>query len=168
MDSQITDCAAVEAVQQISKNSPEMKIAMLTRSDSEEDLFNAMEAGARGYMAKNMPLSDLLSSIKQVAGGRIIISPHFSGKFLEEFASLRRERRAGSAESSAALSPREIQIVRLVAEGATNKEIARDLFIAENTVKVHLKKILGKLGLRNRQQLAAYAVERGLAARSNR
>jgi DNA-binding NarL/FixJ family response regulator len=159
LDNNIWDYDSGEAVREIKAGSPEVRIAMLTDCKKEEELFAAIESGASGYLLKDTKLAELVKSIELIGNGEVVVSPPLSEKLAEKFASLRKT----EAESSpAGLTTREIEIVKLLAQGATNKDIANRLFIAQNTVKVHLKNILEKLHLRNRQQLVAYAVQEGL------
>jgi len=156
MDSNISDCGSKEATEQINKSSPGVKVAMLTDSEDEEDLFSAIEAGATGYLLKDMKVGDLVKSIDLIGKGEIVVSLPLVGKLV------RKVTLKTKAEVKDGLSEREIEILKLLVGGNTNKEIAETLFITENTVKVHMKNILGKLQLRNRQQAAAYAVKQGL------
>ncbi len=162
MDIDMPDRDSIEALQFINESLPSTKVAMLTDSEDEEKLFSAIKAGARGYLLKNIGVNVLVKSIDLVAEGEVIVSPPLAGKLLNEFATMKEEKEARGAENETDLSMREIEILRLVAGGATNKEIAQNLIIAQNTVKVHMKNILEKLQLRNKQQAAAYAVKKGL------
>ena len=156
MDTNISDCGSKEATEQINKSSPGVKVAMLTDSEDEEDLFSAIEAGATGYLLKDMKVGDLVKSIYLIGKGEIVVSLPLVGKLV------RKVTLKTKAEVKDGLSEREVEILKLLVGGNTNKEIAETLFITENTVKVHMKNILGKLQLRNRQQAAAYAVKQGL------
>ena len=157
MDSNISDCGSKEATQQINESSPGVKVAMLTDSKDEEELFSAIESGATGYLLKDMKIGDLVESIDLIGKGEVVVSPPLAGKLVRKVTLKTKE-----AEVKDGLSQRETEILKLLAKGATNKEIAETLFITENTAKVHLKHILEKLQLRNRQQAAAYAVKQGL------
>ncbi|MFO8143905.1 MAG: response regulator transcription factor [Dehalococcoidales bacterium] len=150
------DCK--ELVEQIIDRAPQTKIAMLTSSRSEEGLYNAMEAGASGYLLKDMKLEDLLNSISLLADGEVVVSKPLAHKLVEKFGDLRNS----SPYNAEGISEREIEILKLLGKGATNSELAETLFITENTAKVHVKNILEKLQLKNRQQAAAYAVQHGL------
>jgi DNA-binding NarL/FixJ family response regulator len=161
MDTYMPDCNGIETAQKITRSLPDVKVAMLTDSEEEEDLFSALKAGAKGYLLKNIGVDSLVESIDLIARGQIVVSPPLARKSLIELASMRDKREAREAGSEAELSEREAEILKLVAKGATNKEIAERLIIAENTVKVHVKNILAKLQLRNKQQAAAYAVQQG-------
>jgi len=162
IDNNISECDSNEAVREIKEKSSEVRVAMLTDCENEEELFSAIESGATGYLLKDTKVGELVKSIELIGNGEIVLSPPLSEKLVGKFVSMRKK----EAESNpAGLTEREIEIVRLLAKGATNKELAEKLFIAQNTVKVHLKNILEKLQLRNRQQLVAYAVQEGLVTK---
>jgi DNA-binding NarL/FixJ family response regulator len=149
---------STELVSQIIGIHPDIKVAIITASGDKEDLYEAIEVGVTGYLTKSMKLKDLLKSIDLIAEGQVVISPELSSTFVDKFSQLRSAE--GGIESE--LSERELDVLRLVAIGATNKEIAAKMYITENTAKVHVKNILAKLELKNRQQAAAYAVQQGL------
>lgn len=163
MDTELAYSDVIEVIPQVSDSYPEVKVAMLTDSLDEAKLFSCVEAGASGYLVKNLSVDDLVESIDLIAKGRVVISPLLSNKFLGKFAELRGKEKSDEGGEGSDLSEREREILGLVADGYTNKEIAQKLFITENTAKVHVKNILQKLELRNRQQAAAYAAEHGLA-----
>jgi len=156
--SNISQCSSTEAARQITQSVPGVKVAMLTDSESEQELLSAVESGATGYLLKDMNVDDLVKSIDLIGKGEIVLYSRLAEKLVGKFTSLRRR----EVEGQASLTEREVEIARLLAAGASNKEIAEALFISENTCKVHVKNILEKLGLRNRQQIAAYAVQEGL------
>ena len=151
----------VEATRRILEERPEQAICILTVSEQETDLYAAIRAGARGYQVKTVGLEDLCQTIRVLAEGGSVVTPHLAARLLEEFAKLVQNVREGPSEAEK-LTPREREVLELVARGASNKEIAAKLVIAETTVKVHLRNILDKLQLRNRQQAAAFAVQEGL------
>jgi DNA-binding NarL/FixJ family response regulator len=151
----------VEATRTILEERPEQAICMLTVSEQESDLFAAVRAGARGYLVKTVDLDDLCAGLAVLAEGGSVVTPHLAARLLDEFAKLAQNMREGPSEVEK-LTSREREVLELVARGASNKEIANELVIAENTVKVHLRNILDKLHLRNRQQAAAFAVQEGL------
>lgn len=156
--SNISQCSGNEAARQITQSVPGVKVALLTDSESEQELLSAVESGATGYLLKDMNVDDLVKSIDLIGKGEIVLYSRLAEKLVGKFTSLRRR----EVEGQASLTEREVEIARLLAAGASNKEIAEALFISENTCKVHVKNILEKLGLRNRQQIAAYAVQEGL------
>ncbi len=158
IDTNISNYDSGEAARQINKSSPKVKVALLTDSENEQELFSAIETGVTGYLLKDMKIGDLVKSIELIGKGEVVVSPPLGEKLVGKFASMKEK----EAEAQAGLTDREIEIIKLMTKGATNKEIAETLFITENTTKVHVKNILEKLQLRNRQQLVAYAVQSGL------
>lgn len=151
----------IEATRQILEERPDQAICMLTVSEQASDLFKTIRAGARGYLVKTVQLEELCSGLHVLADGGSVVSPHLAAQLLEEFAKLAQGIREGPSEAEK-LTGREREVLEQIARGASNKEIAQRLVIAENTVKVHLRNILDKLHLRNRQQAAAFAVQEGL------
>jgi len=163
MDLNMPRCSGLEATQALQAKMPQVNILVLTVSDNEADLFAAMRFGATGYILKNTEPEELVQAIFHVVQGGAIISPLMASKLLTEFKGLETRAEMESAqEASANLSPREVEVLQLVSQGATNKEIADSLFISENTAKTHLRNIMEKLHLANRSQAAAYAVKKGL------
>ena len=163
MDLNMPQCSGLEATQALQTKMPQVNILVLTVSDNEADLFAAIKFGATGYILKNTEPEELVQAIYHIAQGGVILSPIMASKLLAEFKDLEtgaEKKPAQEAESN--LSPREDEVLHLVSQGATNKEIADSLFISENTVKTHLRNIMDKLHLANRSQAAAYAVKRGL------
>ncbi len=164
IDADISDLKSAESLKTIVRVSPETRIVIFTENREKSQFLNALQIGVRGYLSKNVPIDELISSLSLIARGEIVISPAFSRQFL--FSVFQNQFDPVRLAERPSLSGREIEVLRLVTGGATNREIADQLFIAENTVKVHLKKMLEKLQLRNRQQLAAYAVRQGLCTAS--
>ncbi len=162
MDISMANMGGVEAAQHIHQEVPHVPIAMLTVSDQDEDLFAAIRAGARGYLLKTVSIEDLHEAIHTLYEGGTTITPHLARRLLDEFNRLTAGRRSGGEEEVAKLTAREREVLELVAMGQSNQEIADKLVVAVNTVKVHLRNTLEKLELRNRQQLAAFAVSHGL------
>jgi len=158
IDSNILDCGSNEATREIKKSSPQVRVAVLTDSENERELFSAIESGATGYLQKDTKVEDLVKSIDLIGKGEVVVSPPLAEKLVGKFASMRQK----EAEEPTGLTDREVEIVKLLPKGLTNKEMAETLFVTENTVKVHMKNILGKLHMRNKQQAAAYAVQQGL------
>lgn len=147
-----------EALAQIVAVHPELAVLMLTVSEDGEDLAECMRLGARGYLLKNINAEFLLSSIRRAVTGDSVLSPEMTAKLV---ARLRDPRPAASRPDVDSLTPRERETLRHLARGASNKEIARSLDLAESTVKVHVQNILRKLSLHSRVQAAVYAVENG-------
>lgn len=160
MDIKMPGHSGIEATRRIKAEMPETRIVMLTASDDDEDVFEAIKSGASGYVLKNIRSEEFLDLLYGVEIGQPAISPLVAGKIIDEFA------RQASGNSSRAsqdeLTEREIEVLRLVADGAQNREIGQNLSITENTVKYHLRNIMAKLHLKNRAQMAAYAVSKGL------
>ncbi|MFC1978098.1 response regulator [Chloroflexota bacterium] len=163
MDLNMPRCSGLDAIQALQAEMPQINILVLTVSEMETDLFAAVKFGATGYLLKKAEPEELISAILHIAQGEVIVSPLMATKLLTEFKDLTAGAERESVEKADAdLSPREGEVLQLVAQGATNKEIADSLFISENTVKTHLKNIMEKLHLANRSQAAAYAIKRGL------
>lgn len=163
MDLNMPQCSGLEATQALQAKALQAKILVLTVSDNEADLFAAIKFGATGYILKNTEPEELVQAIYHIAQGGVIISPVMATKLLAEFRDASTGARTESTNNEKDnMSPREDEVLQLVAQGATNKEIADSLFISENTVKTHLRNIMDKLHLANRSQAAAYAVKRGL------
>jgi two-component system nitrate/nitrite response regulator NarL len=149
----------LEAIQLLREESPLSQIIMLTVSENAVDLVEALRVGARGYLLKNIDTEFLLDSIRSAANGEFVMSPQMTGKLAD---SLRHPAKPTAAADPDCLTPRETEIIMLLARGASNKEIARNLNLAESTVKIHVQSILRKLKLSSRVQAAVYAVEHGL------
>ncbi|KPK24571.1 MAG: hypothetical protein AMJ70_01555 [Dehalococcoidia bacterium SG8_51_3] len=165
MDLNMPQCSGLEATQALQAKALQAKILVLTVSDNEADLFAAIKFGATGYILKNTEPEELVQAIYHIAQGGVIISPVMATKLLAEFRDASTGARTESTNNEKDnMSPREDEVLQLVAQGATNKEIADSLFISENTVKTHLRNIMDKLHLANRSQAAAYAVKRGLVS----
>ncbi len=161
MDINMPKCSGLEAVKSIKEEMPHVHIIMLTVSDSDHDLFTAIKNGADGYLLKNLEPEQLFKVLEGIRHGESPISGSVAAKILNEF---RQQSKPPSpvALPKNELTPREIEVLDLIVEGKTNKEIATDLSIAEDTVKIHLRNILEKLHLQNRIQAAVYAVRQGL------
>ncbi|ACZ37682.1 response regulator [Sphaerobacter thermophilus] len=160
MDIDLPGIDGIEATRRIKRQLPEVRVVMLTVYDDHERLFQSIKAGAQGYLIKNIRSAELLDQLRGLARGEAAISRRMAARILEEFARL--ERQAEILEPDGGLSPREVEVLELVALRLSNKEIAARLSISEHTVKNHLKNILAKLQLSSRRQAAAYAVAHGL------
>lgn len=157
MDVHMPSMDGIQAARLITAERPQSRVVMLTVSDKDEDLFEAIKAGAMGYLLKNLEPEELFDYLVGIARGEAPISRGMAAKILAEFAAqASRARETAPAELAGALTPREREVLGLVASGATNREIAVKLTLTENTVKNHLRNILGKLHLENRVQAAAY------------
>ncbi len=160
MDIRMPKMTGLDATRIIRREVPEAKIVILTVSDDDDDLFEAIKSGAIGYLLKNLKARALFDRVRGAFRGEAALSPLLATRVMEEFARQRRKEAAGP--ESPGLTDREKTVLQLVIGGSSNKEIAARLDIAESTVKRHLHNILEKLHLENRVQAAAYAVRKGL------
>ena len=150
----------------INKEVPATKVIMLTVSDEEEDLYEAIKAGASGYLLKEISPEDVADAIVAVSQGQSLITPSMASKLLTEFQKLSTRKEETSEVPTP--TPRELEVLKLVAKGMSNREIGEELFISENTVKNHIRNILEKLHLHSRMEAVIYAVrERLLDIRSD-
>jgi len=161
MDFGLPDGTGLDATQAILAERPGTNIVFLTVHEQDDRLFAAIRCGAKGYLLKNVPVSKLLDYLQGVQRGEAAISPTMTSHILEEFARLDPSRDPGPAEL-AELTTREVEVLRELATGASNLEIAGRLCISENTVKNHVGSILTKLNLRNRREAASLARRHGL------
>lgn len=161
MDIHMPECDGLEAVRIIKREMPHVHVIMLTVSDDDSDLFVAIKNGAEGYLLKNLEPYQLFEMLEGVRQGEAPISGTLAAKILQEFRQSNHNM-APKPEARDTLTPREIEVLEQVVEGATNKEIGEALSVTENTVKIHLRNILEKLHLQNRIQAAVYAVREGL------
>ncbi|HVM03226.1 MAG TPA: response regulator transcription factor [Acidimicrobiales bacterium] len=162
MDVRMPKVNGIEAAAAIRADLPSTKILMLTVSDEEEDLYEAIKAGANGYLLKEISVDEVAESIRAVVQGQSLISPSMASKLLSEFNALVRRAEDRQQFPAPALTNREIEVLRLVAKGMSNREIAEELYISENTVKNHVRNILEKLHLHNRMEAVIYAVKERL------
>ena len=153
--------SGLEVVDEIISASPNSKVILLTASESEEDLLIGVKAGARGYVTKDTPMDDLISAIDAVDAGGAALSPTMAGKLLDVTNQLLRHEEL-LASRKPTLTGREIEVLGLVAQGNTSRQIGEILFISENTVKNHIRNILDKLGLHSRNEAVLYAVREDL------
>ena len=161
MDIDMPVCSGLDAVKMIKSEMPQVHIVMLTVSDDNQDLFTAIKNGAGGYLLKNLEPKDLYQMLRGILHGDAPLTGIIAAKILQELRSPQpsRETEMGGGDE---LTGRETEVLRLIAQGMSNKEIASKLSITENTVKVHVRTTLEKLHLRNRVQAAVYAVREGL------
>ena len=162
MDVKMPRRSGIEACAAIKAAVPSARIVMLTMSDDEGDLYEAIRAGASGYLLKDLPIDEVASSIRAVHGGQSLISPPLASKLLTEFAAMAKRGESPQAVPSPRLTAREMEVLRQVARGMNNRDIARELFISENTVKNHVRNILEKLQLHSRMEAVVYAVREKL------
>src|SRR4029079_3225615 len=150
----------VEACRAIKEAVPAAKIIMLTVSDEEADLYESVKNGASGYLLKDSSIEEVAQAIRVVNEGQSLISPSMAVKLIDEFKQMSKpEREQGPALR---LTERELEVLRMVAKGLNNREVAKELFISENTVKNHVRNILDKLQLHSRMEACMYAVKEKL------
>ncbi|MFQ5854334.1 MAG: response regulator [Anaerolineae bacterium] len=169
MDIKMPRCDGLEATRLIKTEMPDTRIVMLTVSADDRDLFEAIKSGASGYLLKSLDADRFFELLSGVAQGEAPISRDLATKILEEFAQQAQRAEAAQEveEDTDSLTPRQIEVLQLVVQGLTYKEIAASLFITERTVKYHMREILQKLHLRNRAEVIAYAVRTGLVTDEN-
>ena len=158
MDVRMPKRSGIEATRQIRDTLPHAKILMLTISDDEADLYEAIKAGAAGYLLKEIPIEEVAEAIRSVWAGQSRISPSMASKLLNEFAAMSKAADERPAMPTPKLTDREMEVLKLVAKGMNNRDIAKELFISENTVKNHIRNILEKLHLHSRMEAVVYAV----------
>lgn len=163
MDVGMSPCNGLEATRVIKTELPDVKVIIVTVSEDDQDLFEAVKSGAEGYLLKGMSEEELSSTLEKISAGEPALSPVLAAKILDEFARMAREGTGKPSGPEDEVTDREREVLRLVADGATNREIGSQLFISENTVSFHMKNILAKLHLKNRAQAAAFAIRAGLA-----
>jgi len=157
MDLTMPGMGGLEATRLIKAELPEIRVVILTVSEADEDLFESIRSGAHGYLVKSTSSTEFFDLLEALERGEAPLSRGLAGKIVRYLAS------GGAAGDEAALTPREDEVLRLVAEGGTNHDIAEALEISEATVKFHMSNILGKLHLENRAQVVAFAHRHGLA-----
>ncbi len=165
MDIRMPKTSGIEAARAMKEAAPSARIVMLTISDEEEDLFEAIRSGASGYLLKDIPLDEVADAVRAVYGGQSLINPSMAGKLLTEFATLgRRDQEEERPQQVPApkLTDREMEVLKLVARGMNNRDIAKELFISENTVKNHVRNILEKLQIHSRMEAVMIAVREKL------
>jgi DNA-binding NarL/FixJ family response regulator len=162
MDVRMPKRGGIDACTSIKDAVPSTKIIMLTISDEEADLYDAIKAGAMGYLLKEISIEEVASAIRAVHGGQSLISPSMASKLLNEFASMIKRSDERQQVPTPRLTDREMEVLRLVAKGMNNRDIAKQLFISENTVKNHIRNILEKLQLHSRMEAVVYAVREKL------
>ena len=160
MDVRMPKRSGIEACLAIKQVAPTARIIMLTVSDEEADLYEAVKNGASGYLLKDSSIDEVAQAVRVVADGQSLISPSMAIKLLDEFKQMSRADR--HQVPTPRLTERELEVLKLVAQGLNNREIAKRLFISENTVKNHVRNILEKLQLHSRMEAVMYAVREKL------
>jgi len=145
---------------------PQTQVLMLTVSEDAEDLMDTLKSGARGYLLKNIDADYLVDAIRRAARGEAVMSPQMTSKLVRGLQAGGAEVVLPQAAVKDKVSPREREVLALLARGASNKEMARELQLAESTIKIHVQNILRKLNLTSRVQAAVYAVEHGIVEKS--
>ena len=158
MDLVMPQMDGLEALRRVRSVSPSTRVVVLTSYAADEKVLTAIRAGAAGYLLKDVRPPELLEAIRRAAVGEAWLHPAAAARLMREFA----ERGAQEDEDAARLTPRELEVLRLIAQGQSNKAIAADLVVSEKTVKTHVSNILAKLHLADRTQAALYAVRRRL------
>jgi DNA-binding NarL/FixJ family response regulator len=159
MDISMPGMNGIEATKLIRNQRPDVKVVMLTMLDQEGSVYEAVKAGATGYMLKSTTTDDLVQAIRAVFDGKALLHPDATAQLLREFVNL-----SGNKAKDYGLSNREMEVLQLLCEGKTNKELARSLWISEQTVKTHLAHIFGKLGTSDRTETVARALRNGLVS----
>ena len=162
MDVRMPRLSGIEATGVLKDTMPSARIIMLTISDEETDLYEAIKAGASGYLLKEISIEEVAGAVRNVHQGQSMISPAMASKLITEFASMVRGREERTSVPAPRLTERELQVLKLVARGKNNRDIGADLFISENTVKNHVRNILDKLHLHSRMEAVVYAVREKL------
>jgi DNA-binding NarL/FixJ family response regulator len=163
MDVRMPELDGIEATRRLLSNGDagDTKVVMLTTFDMDEYVFDALRAGASGFLLKDVPPERLVDGIRAVANGDALLAPSITRRLIEEFV------RSGPATTSppaglSELTARELEVLQLIARGLSNAEIAKELFVSETTVKTHVAHVLMKLGLRDRVQAVVLAYEAGV------
>ncbi len=158
MDIFMPGCTGLEVMAAIKDNLPGTKVLILTVSDQEDTVFQALRLGAQGYLLKSASINDVVDGVKRTAAGESMLSPGIVSRLLAEFRNNSNEPR---------LSAREIEVLKLLSEGLTNTEIGRRLFIGESTVRTYYRRLLDKLHLKNRVEAATYAAQHHITKSSH-
>ena len=162
MDVRMPRLSGIEATRRLAEVLPAARILMLTVSDEEEDLYEAIKAGAAGYLLKEISIEEVADAVRAVIQGQTLITPSMASKLIQEFNNLARRAEERYSFPSPKLTERELDTLKLVAQGLTNREIGDELSISENTVKNHVRNILEKLHLHSRMEAVMYAVKENL------
>jgi len=157
MDLRMPIMGGAQAIREIRKNQPEIRFIILTVYDNDEELFEGLRAGAKAFLLKDVSRDELISVIRAVAAGKAHLQPELTSVLLDHLAELE-----SGDQTAATITPRERSVLRLLADGASNKEIASELMISEHTVKSHVAKIFVKLEARDRAEAVAKAIQKNI------
>ncbi len=170
MDIRMPGMDGLAATREVIAAHPEAKVVVLTTFDLDEYVYGALRAGASGFLLKSASGDALVNAVKVVAGGEALLAPEVTRRVIEEFARASRDVGTGSvehvvpADAIGDLSEREVEVLQLMAQGMSNQEIAKDLYLSSTTVKTHVSHILTKLGVRDRVQAVVEAYDSGIVA----
>jgi DNA-binding NarL/FixJ family response regulator len=162
MDIRMPGIGGIEATERITTANPDIRVLVLTTFDLDEYVYDALRAGASGFLLKDASSEQLAEAVRVIAAGDALLAPVITRKLIAEFSRLDDRPRAPLKERIGDLTERETEVLALIAQGLSNAEISKHLFVAEQTVKTHVGRILVKLGLRDRTQAAVFAYESGL------
>ncbi|MFG2552249.1 response regulator [Streptomyces sp. NPDC048581] len=162
MDIRMPELGGIEATRRITTATPHIKVLVLTTFDLDEYVYEALRAGASGFLLKDASADQLAEAVRVVAAGDALLAPGITRRLISEFSRLDKRPRAPLKDRVGDLTERETEVLALIAQGMSNAEIAERLVVAEQTVKTHVGRILVKLGLRDRTQAAVFAYESGL------
>lgn len=171
MDLRMPVMGGVEAIKRINVEQPDIQLIILTTFADDEDIYNGIAAGARGFLLKDAPPDRLIEAIRAAHRGESLLNPTVAARILDRFSNMVEQathqdkpepKPKPSIENSAKLTPRELEVLRLLGRGARNKDIAKELHIVERTVKIHVGNILGKLNVSNRTEAVTQAIKLGL------
>ena len=162
MDIRMPELGGIEATRRITGERPEIRVLVLTTFDLDEYVYEALRAGASGFLLKDASAEQLAEAVRVVAAGDALLAPGITRRLLAEFSRLDNRHRSPLKSRVGELTERETEVLALIAQGLSNAEIADRLVVAEQTVKTHVGRILVKLGLRDRTQAAVFAYESGL------
>lgn len=160
LDLEMPEMDGVEAIRRIRDTDPEARVLVFTAFDTDERIVGAVQAGARGYLLKGVPRNEIFNAIRVISQGGSLLQPVVASKLMQHLSN--QSNNQSTESSTETLTQREMDVLRLLAQGKTNKEIAAALVISERTVKFHISSILGKLGAGNRTEAVTIAAQRGL------
>ncbi|MGH8924695.1 MAG: response regulator [Acidimicrobiia bacterium] len=162
MDIRMPVMDGIEATRRIAARDDGPRVIILTTFELDEYVFEALAAGASGFLLKRTPPEQLLEAIRVVAGGEALLAPSITRRLIEAFTRREPFRSEGPTERLSDLTPRELEVLKGIGRGLSNQELAAELFIADNTVKTHVKRVFTKIGARDRAQAVVIAYEAGL------